>query len=84
MKAFEKGLLIFIFGVFLAACAGGLDVNFKDGTWSSCTYSDSKGRVITPPPIQLGGAPMEWTEPDGTSVKCVPIPKEPMPEPEVK
>ena len=44
--------------------------NFQDGTWSSCTYSSKNGRVVTVPPVQLRGAPMEWTEPDGTSVKC--------------
>lgn len=49
--------------------------NFADGTWSSCTYTEKDGAKTTPPPIQLGGAPMERTEADGTGVKCVSIPK---------
>ncbi len=58
---------------FLMACAGMAGpMDYKDGTWSTCTYSKD-GRVITPPPMQMGGAPMEWTEPDGTSVKCTPM-----------
>ena len=73
--------LIVLLIALLPACpappfmGGGAPLNFQDGTWSTCTYKSPEGRTITPPPVQLGGAPMEWTEPDGTSVKCVPMPK---------
>jgi len=79
MQAFEKGLFIFIFGALLAACAGGTGINFKDGSWSSCTYSKVDGTIFTAP-LQLGGAPLAFTQPSGTKVVCVPIPKEPTPE----
>lgn len=80
-----KYMIVLLFAL-LPACAsvpfmgGGAPVNFEDGTWSTCTYKDPSGRVVTPPPIQLGNAPMEWTEPDGTSVKCKGIPKADPPE----
>lgn len=77
--------LIFISILFLifSGCAGYMQKdadgnyvppNFYDGTWSSCTYTSKDGAKTTPPPVQLGGAPMERTEPDGTGVKCVPMP----------
>ena len=47
--------------------------NFQDGTWSTCTYTSKDGAKTTPPPVQLFGAPLERTEPDGTGVKCIPI-----------
>jgi len=47
--------------------------DFYDGTWSSCTYTNPDGRVVTPPPVRMPGVLMEWTEPDGTSVKCIPM-----------
>ena len=75
-------VISFITILFYGCAVLGIDSpNFKDGTWSSCTYTDKDGRKITPPPVQLGGAPMQWTEPDGTGVKCSPIPKAPMSEP---
>ncbi len=48
-------------------------INFSDGTWSSCTFAKPGGATTTLP-MQLMGAPLERTEADGTSVKCVPIP----------
>ena len=74
MKPYDKGLAIVFFMGFLAvACASGGPVNFNDGSWSNCAYTKD-GRVIRSP-LQVGPVPMEWTEPDGTSVKCDPIPK---------
>lgn len=75
-------ILILLF-LFLTSCgyvqrdADGnvIPPNFQDGTWSSCTYTAKSGAKTTPPPVQLGGAPMEHTEADGTGVKCTPIPK---------
>lgn len=65
--------LMFVLAFTVTACAV-TPINFNDGTWSDCTYSKD-GRVVTGP-VQLGGAPLEWTEPDGTSVKCMPRPVE--------
>lgn len=64
--------LILIF-LFLAGCTGGMGINFQDGTWSSCTYSKADGTSYTGP-LQLRGAPLAFTQPNGTKVKCVPIP----------
>ncbi len=78
-----KIILIILF-FLLSGCAGYMQKdkdgnwvppNFADGTWSSCTYTEKNGAKTTGPPVQLGGAPLERTEPDGTGVKCVPIPK---------
>jgi len=76
-------ILALLLVLFLGACSyAQKDVdgnivapNFQDGTWSSCTYTSPKGRVLTPPPVQLGGAPLAWMEPDGTSIDCKLIPK---------
>ena len=73
MKDFEKGLLVFIIAVVLGACVSGGPVDFKDGSWSNCTYSKD-GRIIKAP-LQVGPVPMGWTEPDGTKVECEPIPE---------
>lgn len=66
-----KNLILAVPFLVLTACAG--TMNFSDGTWSNCTYSKD-GRVIKSP-LQVGAVPIEWTEPDGTTVKCEPIPK---------
>ena len=42
------------------------DDNYTDGT----TFTG---------PLQLGGAPLAFTQPNGTKVECVPIPSAPMP-----
>ena len=67
-----KTLLIFLILVF-SGCAGGMGINFQDGTWSACTYSKPDGTTFTGP-LQLGGAPLAFTKPDGTKVECVLIP----------
>ena len=65
-------LLVFSVGA-MCPTAGGVPVNFQDGTWSTCTYSKPNGTTFTGP-MQLGGAPLEFSQPDGTSVKCSMIP----------
>jgi len=70
-------LIVCILGLFLlAGCAGGMGVNFQDGSWSTCTYSKKDGTTFTGP-LQLGGAPLAFTQPNGTKVECVPIPEKP-------
>lgn len=61
---------------FLSACASlGIEPpNFADGTWSDCTFTKNDGATFKGP-LQLGGAPMEFTNPDGIKIKCVPMPK---------
>ena len=49
--------------------------NFQDGSWSTCTLVQKSGAETILPPVQMGGAPMGRTEPDGTKVMCVPIAK---------
>ena len=61
--------------LFFGCSMLGVDVNLKDGTWSNCTYTGPDGRVVKTP-LQIGGQPIGWTEPDGTKVECIPIPKE--------
>lgn len=76
----KKFILLFLFTLLIGACGyAQRDVdgnivapNFQDSTWSSCTYSKD-GRSFTPPPVQMGGAPMGYAEEDGTKVMCVPI-----------
>ena len=86
-----RSILLIIFLLFFSGCAGYMQKdadgnyvapNFQDGTWSSCTWTSKDGARTTPPPVQLGGAPMERTEADGTGVKCVGIPKVSTPAPE--
>ena len=62
---------------FLSACASlGIDPpDFSDGTWSNCTFTKKDGTTFTGP-LQLGGAPMEFTDLDGIKVKCSPMTKE--------
>ena len=69
-------LLKFILIVLLAGCAGGAGLNFNDGSWSSCTYYKKDGTSYTGP-LQLRGAPLAFTQPDGTKVECVAIPEKP-------
>ncbi len=75
-----KNLILIIFVLLFAGCQsfGGTSVNFQDGTWSTCTYSKPDGTSWTAP-LQVGGVPMGYTQPDGTKVQCVPIPKAPAP-----
>jgi len=71
----KKTLLTLITLVLLSGCTtDGSPVNFNDGTWSKCTYTDKKGGAKALP-LQLGGSPLTWIEPDGTGVDCVGIPK---------
>ena len=75
-------IFISILLLIFSGCAMlGVDgpINFQDGTWSSCTYSKPDGATFTGP-LQLGGTPLEFTDPDGTKVKCVPMPAAPKPE----
>ena len=48
--------------------------NFQDGSWSTCTLVEKSGAETILPPVQMGGAPMGRTQPDGTKIMCVPIP----------
>ena len=79
----NKLLLLIVLMVFsigaMCPTAGGGPVNFQDGTWSTCTYSKPDGTKFTAP-LQLGGAPLEFSQPDGTSVKCSMIPVLTVPE----
>lgn len=67
---------IFIFLILTYGCAylpgGEKAPNYQDGTWSNCTYTSPNGRVIEAP-LQLGGQPMSWSEPNGMKVECKPI-----------
>lgn len=67
-----RNLFLMLVLAFIASACGGV-AQYNDGTWSNCTYSKD-GRIVKAP-MQVGPVPMEWTEPDGTSVKCEPIPK---------
>lgn len=69
--------LIIILSLFLfSGCSMlGVDANFKDGSWSDCTYTGKDKRIVKTP-LQVGSQPIAWVEPDGTKVDCVPIPKE--------
>ena len=80
----KKILIALFLSLFIVSACGyaqrDIDGNiimpdFYDGTWSSCTYIDKHGGRTTPPPVQLGGAPMERTEPDGSGIKCIPMQK---------
>lgn len=77
MKDFEKGLILIAISFLLGCATIGIDPpNFQDGTWSSCTYTKKDGTTFTGP-LQLGGAPLEFTKPNGTKVKCIPMPATP-------
>lgn len=65
---------LLVFTLFLVGC-GGSTINFSDGTWSTCTFSKRDGTSYTAP-LQIGGAPMGFTQKDGTKVECIPIPKQ--------
>lgn len=76
MELLLRLFLITIITIGLSGCASlGIPMpDFQDGTWSSCTYSKPNGTSFTGP-LQLGGAPLVFTKPNGTKVECVPIPK---------
>ncbi len=69
-------ILISMVIFFLSACASlGIEPpNFHDGTWSDCIYTHKDGTTFAGP-LQLGGAPLEFTKPNGIKVKCVAMPK---------
>ncbi len=79
MELLLKLVIIPFITLLFYGCAGGPDINFQDGSWSSCTYSKKDGTTFTGP-LQLGGAPLAFTQPNGTKVECVPIPAAPKPE----
>lgn len=76
MELLLKRVVISFITIFYSACAGGMGINFQDGSWSTCTYSKKDGTTFTGP-LQLGGAPLAFTQPNGTKVECVPIPEKP-------
>jgi len=70
MKNLFLGFVFFL----MAACASAGGMNFNDGSWSMCTFKDKDGFLISLPfKVNL---PVGAEHPNGTVLRCVPIPKE--------
>ncbi len=78
----KLAVIAFIISMLSACASLGIEPpNFADGTWSDCTFIKKDGTTFKGP-LQLGGAPMEFTDPDGIKIKCVPMPAAALPTPE--
>ena len=59
--------------LFTTACVTGGGAQFNDGTWSMCSFKNKEGFVISLP-LQTA-LPIGAESPNGTVLKCEPIPK---------
>jgi len=70
-----KLLITALFLGLLSGCLGGLPgvpISYNDGTWSKCQYEKAGTKFWVP--VQ-NAPPIGTEQPDGTVIKCEPIPK---------
>lgn len=72
-----KNLFLALTVAFLTGCVSmGGSVKFDDGTWSMCSFKNKEGFVLSVP-LQTA-LPIGAEHPNGTVLKCEPIPKAPV------
>lgn len=77
-------VLVFLFLLFSGmTCQGQNGVDFYDGTWSMCKYTDKNGVQKANLPFRTGGLPPgAGGTVDGVTIDCTPIPMRTQPKPE--
>lgn len=65
-------VIVFLIALTLTACGGGSGMNFNDGSWSMCTFKNKEGFEVSVP--MQTALPIGAAHPNGTVLKCEPIP----------